>query len=205
MRTKTWATGERRASTMLEAPAVSERSGSAFTLIEVLVVVAIIGVLSLATTAIMIRPLHRARVREEARRLAATARLARATAVAECRRVRLEYNLDEHAYCLTIERRPVEMPGVFEEYARSEGAPHELGKGIRFLSVQTELGQADKEGVVYTTFFRSGAAEKTVIYLGDEDKTHTIVIRGSTGLVKTFDFEKEEITHDDLDLDEMDT
>jgi len=190
---------------MLEVRAVSRRKGSAFTLIEMLVIVAIIGVLSLATTAIMMRPLHRTRVREEARRLAATARLARATAAAECRRVRLEYNLDEHAYCLTIERRPVGMPGVFEEFARGGGAPHELGKGIQFVSVQTELGQADDEGLVYTTFFRSGAAEKTVIYLGDEDKVHTIVIRGSTGRVRTFDFEKEEITHDDLDLDEMDT
>lgn len=205
MRTKTWATGELRVCTMLEAPAPGRRNSSAFALVEVLVVVAIIGVLSLGTMAIMIRPIHRARLREEARRLAAMARFARATAVAECRRVRLEYNLDEHAYCLTIERRPVEMPGVFEEFGRSEGAPHNLGDGIRFVSVQTELGQADEEGLVTTTFFRSGAAEKTVIYVGDDEKTHTIVIRGSTGLVKTFDFETEEITHDDLDLDEMDT
>ncbi len=181
---------------------MSKRKGAAFTLIELLVVAAIIIILSGAIVLQFGRSLPSTRLRVETRRLAATARFARAIAVARCRKVRMEFDLDEGAYALFVEPEPVSEPGVFAPIGRPEGAPHELPEGVSFVGAQNELDGPFAGGYFTTTFWRDGSAEKTVLYLGVGDKVHTIVIQGSTGLVRTFDFEQDEIARDDLDLDE---
>jgi len=177
-------------------------SSRAFTLVELLVVLAIMGTVGMTIAIGLGRSLSLTRLRSDVQALAGTARLARSTAVSECRRVRIEYNLDDNAYRLVIERDPVAEPGVFADFGRADGAPRALDRDVSFISVQTESTLPRTEGMLFTTFFRDGTAEKTVMYLGAEDDVYTLVIRGSTGLVRVFDFEKEEIARDDLDLDE---
>ena len=182
-----WSTGRRR---------------GAFTLVELLVVVATIIILSGAVVVQFGRRLPSTRLRTETRRVAATAVFARAIAVARCRRVRMEFNLDENAYALFVEPEPVMEPGIFAPIGRPEGALHELPEGVSILGAQNELDEPVADGYFTTTFWRDGSAEKTVLYLGAGEDVHTVVIQGSTGLVRTFDFAQDEIAMDDLDLDE---
>ena len=174
----------------------------AVTLVELLVVLAIMGIVGLTATIGFGHSLSSNRLGAEARSLAAAARLARSTAVAERRRVRIEYVLEDNVYRLLIERDPVGEPGVFADFGRADGAARTLDGDVHFISIQTESTLPRTEGMLFTTFFRDGSAEKTVIYLGADDDVYTLVIRGSTGLVRIFDFEKEEIARDDVDLDE---
>ena len=182
---RTWSTGSR----------------AAFTLVELLVVVAVMGVVSLVIALSVGRSLPRARLRAEARRLASTVSLARTVAVTERRQVRIEIDLDAGVYGLVIERDPVQEPGVFAPIERPEGRPHKLADGVRFVRAQNEATDVLTSGSLSSTFWRDGSAEKTVIYLGAGEGVFTVVVHGTNGLVKTFGFEQEEIASDDLDLD----
>ena len=176
---------------------ISSAGRHAFTLVEMLVVAAIIVTATGLIVLQFSRSLGANRLRAEAGRLAATASFARQIAVAQRRRVKMEFNLDENAYALMIEPKPISEPGVFSPLEHAEGRRHDLAEGVRFITVQNETDDSDDTddsdngAILSTTFWRDGSAQKTVVYMGADDDVYTIVVRGSTGLVKVFDFEQE--------------
>ncbi|MEM6332665.1 MAG: GspH/FimT family pseudopilin [Planctomycetota bacterium] len=181
MKTPTSSTGERRGS--------AQRS--AFTLIELMVVIVVIGVLAAITVPRFSGSFERAALRSEAQSLADAMRYARSQAIIQRRVIRLAWLDDVH------DQRPGDQPGYRLEIQQTDplateafvalnhGAvkPHALAHSV-MLHRFAVAGDPDAKSML---FFPTGLSQAASIQLYAGSLRQAVSIDPYTGAVATVD------------------
>jgi type II secretion system protein H len=180
----------------------SSTGNDGFTLVELIVVVAIIAVLAGMTVPRLLGPVERMQLRVPARHLLAMARYARdyaATRGCECR---LEIDQAAGQYALRAASDP-NRPDEFTPLRTTEVKPGRLARSIRFgrirISSPGRHEQADAARCV--TFRPDGRCDAAIIEITDGRRTYSLVILPDTGRPKLVTGTVAEPPDERLDLD----
>lgn len=167
-----------------EVPSLGPAPG--FTLLELALVLFIVGLL--LTVAIPRLPdLTGARLQASARRFAALVRYVSGEAVFRSHVYRLHYDLDRHAYWVTVLAvSPEAAEFIGDESPLSR--PVHLPPAVRFAEVHVPAVGRVRTGQVYTHFYPHGYADPTVIHLRDHSaRVLTIIIPPLTGEARIYE------------------
>ncbi|MBB6429895.1 pilus assembly FimT family protein [Algisphaera agarilytica] len=164
----------------------------AFTLIEIMVAVAIIAVLSAMMLPSLMGSRDKATLRSETQRLYDTARYVQRMAVVKQRTLRLVMLPEdpEHdgrsSYHLELATTDLDEP---ETYSRVEGGavkPVVLPEGVKLLDVLRDVGEFEVfTGEIALSFYADGSADGAVIHIGDEQSVRSIIIEPMTGRIES--------------------
>lgn len=189
MRTRTSQTGER-----------------GFTLVELVVVVAIIAVLSGMAVTRMAGSWGSTSLRVGARDLALAARYARDYAATRRVRSRLVIAVSEGRYWVEAENRGTDRArSGFERLGTSVGRARTLGAGTKFGAVRVEpradAGAPGEPGRVTIVFEPTGEADAAAIVLTDGSRHWTLRVAPSSGRAELVEGEASQTVDDRKDLD----
>ena len=177
-----------------------------FTIVEILVVVAIISLLATVTVPRMYGGRSKTRLRGAARRLLVTAQYARDFAITRRCQCRLVFDSDKQRYSLFYQKDPQHDPNEFVPLGTGLGKPQGLGKSLSFarLRIAPRQGldpdQPPKE-VGYVTFEPTGQADAAVLEITDGTDVYSVQIAPYTGYAKLTEGTVSELPNDRLDLD----
>lgn len=167
-------------------------SSRAFTLIEIMVVVAIIAVLSAMMVPSLMGSYQKATLRSETQRLFDTARYVQRMAVVKQRTIRLVLVVEDpenegrSSYHLELATTDLDEP---ETYTRVNGGavkPVVLPEGLRLIDVQLSAGEYESVGgEIALRFFADGSADGAVILLGDDQRVRSIIVEPTTGRIES--------------------
>ena len=146
-----------------------------FTLIELSLVIFIVGLLLLVAVP-RLGSLGGVRLETSAKRLAALARYLHAEAALRSRVYRLNYDLDQRRYWVSVLAASAGSAEFVADTAMLT-RPVALPQSIRFAEVQVpQIGRVSS-GQVYTHFYPHGDTDPTIIHLqGREAESMTILI-----------------------------
>jgi Tfp pilus assembly protein FimT len=157
---------------------------AAFTLLELLLVVVIVGVTGAIVVPRLAGSFASVRTGKSAERVFAAAREAQGRAVLRGVRVRLALACDDGLFWIEEERQPLEAPGRWSELFGREGKPDRLEAGVRVADVRLNDGTA-ASGRVDIGFRPDGSADDARILLeNDAGDRRAVAIRGLTGRVR---------------------
>jgi len=145
-----------------------------FTLLELTVTLFIIGLLA-AVLVPRLGDLGGARLDAQARRLAALVRYLHGEAAFRSQVYRLNYDLDQHTYWVTVltaARESAEFLPDSSPLAR----PMQLPQNITFADVRVPSVGLVSTGRVYTHFYPQGYTDPTIIHLRDQHSRFVTVI-----------------------------
>lgn len=153
---------------------------SAFTLLELTIVIIIIGILSAFSIPIFRNSLTNLQLSNTARNLSCLMRYAQERSIVERINYQLNFDPQLSQFWLTKEQDPL-TPST---YARLSG---KMGR-VTFLPQKVKV-ETEKYLV---NFYPDGTIDKTIIYISDQ-KGHyfTITTQEQTGYVEFFDYKKE--------------
>lgn len=177
-----------------------------FTIVEILVVVAIISVLATVTVPRMYAGRSKSRLRGAARRLLVTAQYARDFATTRRCECRLIIDSDRQRYSMLYQKDPQHNPSEFTLLGTGLGKAQNLGKNLEFgkLRIAPRQGldpdQPPKE-VGYITFDPTGQADAAVLEITDGTNTYSLLIVPYTGYAKLTEGTVSELPNDRIDLD----
>jgi prepilin-type N-terminal cleavage/methylation domain-containing protein len=183
----------------------NQKPGRGFTLIEVLVVVAIIVVLAGLGGGLYVGTYRGLLVEKAARQLLLTARYARIAAIEHQRTYELQ--LDPEQGFLLATTQPNRTTGQTEQiivkdyYCR----PVEFEGDVKVEDLKLE-GPAgglldDVDQVKRITFLPNGSAQSAVIQIGDQKRHYTVAIVASTGRATLYRGQAEQVKNATIDLD----
>ncbi len=160
-----------------------------FTLLELMLVVVIMGIMVAASLPVFSGVFAGTRLRTATSSLASTINFAGRLAVTERLCCRVNCDLKEGSYWLTVEKDPVSSPGAYSKLEGHLGRVRLLPQGIKIKQFSTPRGVSG-DGEDYILVSPNGKMEKVLLYLGNEKgETYTISISKTFGRVKTFDYE----------------
>lgn len=163
----------------------------AFTLIEIMVVVAIIAVLSAMAVPSLMGSYRKAELADQTQQLYDAARYTQRMAVVKQRTLRLVLVLQdpEHdgrsSYHIELASTDLDEP---EAYTKANGGsvkPTVFPETLRLLDVKLGNGEAEWSDTLAVRFFADGSADGAVIQLGDDQRVRSIVIDAATGRVES--------------------
>jgi len=171
----------------------SSRRRRAFTLIELMVVVAILGLMLFVVLPNLDSMLPGARVGGAARTVASTFEFVRSQSVFSGKPYEVQFNLDENWYQVILPEeidnlRWNELPTMPSQY---------LPKGVKIRSIQFATGERKEDGVVKIRFSPFGQFDEFVLHVtekgqGRGDETlWTVHFNPLTGIAEFYDGEKE--------------
>lgn len=169
----------------------------AFSLLELILVLTIMGVLSAAVAPTMRRFLEAQRLPDAANILSSTIRYCRSTAIHGSVRTRLVFDTETGRIRLETESSPLEQPGHFEELPPPSPLQDILDRNVSEIQMKqmTSLGPRDVDRVEFfpdgSVIGPQGRITDTFIYLRgeDEQEVYTVAIIGITGQVLVMDYE----------------
>jgi len=179
-----------------------------FTLVELLLVVAIIAMIGSLGGGMYAGSYKRLQVEKAARQFLLTARYARIMAIEQSRPYELQLDAEEKGFAVTTtqwnqETGAGETVVVRDYYCK----PVKLEGDVEFeaVNIATLAGEqtADYERQQKITFLPNGSAESAVVQFGDGDTHYTVTIIASTGKASLHVGTAEEITTAVIDLDEQ--
>ncbi len=165
----------------------------AFTLLELMVVVVILGIMAAVAAPKMKRGLGGSGLKIEARTVAGALRDARRRAMAKGLSHRLNYDLDAGRLWLTVEEDPAGAPGEYFDLVGAFSKSHTVARGLRLAKVVTSRGEAE-EGEAFTETSPAGRIERSAVYVVDErsGRTYTVITMEAVGRVKVLEYAFEE-------------
>ena len=175
-----------------------------FTLVELIVVVAVVSVLAGMIAPRIYGRRGSARLRESSRRFLATARYARDFAATRRSKCRLTIDTKEQGYTLTRQKDAEHNPNEFVPLEASLARPQRLPDGLRFGSLRIEPGPGMTEHGTghYIDFDPTGRADAAVIEITDGPGVYSVLVMSCTGRAKLVEGLVQELPNDRLDLDE---
>jgi len=182
------------------------RASRGFTLVELLLVVAIIAMIGSLGGGMYVGSYKRLVVEKAARQFLLTAKYARVTAIEQAQPYELLLNVAEKGFAVTTTQWNQET-GVGETVVVRNYycKPVELEGDVEFeaVNIATLAGEetTDTESQQKITFLPNGSAESAVIQFGDGDTHYTVAIIASTGKASLHEGMAEEIETAVVDLD----
>ena len=179
-------------------------AADAFTLVEVMVVVALMAALATMIAPRLGSATGARQVREAARRLATTARYARDYALTRRCRCRLALAADGTGYALMRSGGEAGGEGDFIPLRRGPCRRESFEGGVRLGRLRVEpvrARQMQMETPHAITFDELGQADAAVVELTDGRCTYAVVVTAFTGKVRVVDRPVTEIPNDRVDLD----
>ena len=164
---------------------------AAFTLIEIMVVVAIIAVLSAMAVPSLMGSYRKAELADHTRQLYDAAQYVQRMAVVRQRTLRLVLvpSDPEHdgrsSYRIELASTDLDAP---EAYVKANGGsvkPTVLPETLWLLDVKLDNGEAAWDDTLAVRFFADGSADGAVIQLGDDRRVRSIVIEPATGRIES--------------------
>lgn len=167
------------------------RKPRAFTLIEIMVVVAIIAVLSAMVVPSLMGSYDKSTLQSESQRLFDTARYVQRMAVVKQRTIRLVLVPEdpEHdgrsSFHLELATTDLDEP---ETYSRVNGGavkPVVLPEKVRLVDVQLNAGEFESAtDEIALRFFPDGSSDGAVILIGDDQRVRSVIVEPTTGRVE---------------------
>lgn len=175
-----------------------------FTLVELGVVVAIIGLMTYTVSASFDSLVPGERLNTSVRKLSTVIREARSEAFARNAEFLLEYDLDEHRFRLItpfVAGGGLFLPGIHREEDRFMGVWHPLRQGVEFGSIVL-AGEVYDSGSVIVNFDSSGSASDHWVLLTQPQYNNlfTVEVLALTGLIRLHDGAYERPLPDDSDF-----
>lgn len=183
---------------------------AAFTLLEVILAMALLVLLAGMTVASLWSTLESVRTKEQATRIASLLRAARADAANTGKRLRLSFDAETTQPIVSIERDGLAEPGVFEPHHAWWVKLAHLEDGIRVaecvLTGASDFreftaavpGQQGNEqaGMAEVTFYPDGSSDSARIVLASDDEDRPwyveITLNGVDGSIHTRQFDPDE-------------
>ena len=176
-----------------------------FTLVELIVVVAIVAVLAGMIAPRMFGAGSSARLKQSARRLLATAKYARDYAATRRCKCRLVIDPEKQQYRLLRQKDPEHEPNEFVGLDTSLGKTEGLGEGLRFgrIRIEPRQGRDEKNQEANCISFEpAGQADTAAIEVTDGEQTYSLLVMGHTGYARLEEGESDKLPNDRMDLDE---
>jgi prepilin-type N-terminal cleavage/methylation domain-containing protein len=184
-------------------------AGRGFTMIEMMMVVALMALLAGIGGGLYKGTMEGMLVKKAARDFYLAARYARMLAVESQRPCRIEMDRANNSFAVVSEQineqtGEVETLAVKNYYAKTV----KFADGIRFEDVQIFSNDSDgeaspEEQIQSILFFPNGTVQASVIQIGDGKTHYTAGIYPSTGRVKIYFGQAENIESQVIDLDQM--
>ena len=175
------------------APGRDDRSTRAFTLLELIVVLALIVILTGVIVPRMGRSVGHRELSEAAGRFAHTARTVRVLAVAQGRTCALEIDLDRGVYGVVIQpgERPAaapaatfsDRPGQWQAVQMSWLKAQRWPKTVSVDSYRTPDGATAAGGTQYLKFFPDGTSSGVALRLTCRDDAYRVIVHPHSGRV----------------------
>ena len=177
---------------------------SGFTLVELLMVVAIITLIGSLSGGLYVKSYQKMLVEKAARQFLLTARYARIVAIEKQRPYELEIDAQEQAFALTTtqwneETGQSEKIIVRNYYCR----PVKLAEGVTFENVQMTDGTDEPEEGLRIVFKPNGSAESAMIQIGDGNHHYTVSTAAATGKAVLYAGPMTESKPASIDLDTL--
>ncbi|MBC8218463.1 MAG: prepilin-type N-terminal cleavage/methylation domain-containing protein [Planctomycetes bacterium] len=166
----------------------SARCRCAFTLVELLVVVAIIAVVGSAGIGLYAGTSQRLKLKKTARDFLLTAKYARIMAIEKQREYKIQIDNENGGFALAT----TEWSGASEQFEQTVVndyycKPVQFEGAIKFEDIRispTGAQESDEEEEQAITFSPDGSAQTVVVQIGDGRKHYTISISAATGKAK---------------------
>jgi len=160
-----------------------------FTLIELSVVIALMGIILLITYPRFENSLFASNIKQASRRLSAAVRYAQSQAAYKRKICRIYFNLDRNVYWLSIQ-------GDDDDFVIDTsflGQEKKLPDGVFFEDVISPRDGKVTEGQTFTQFLPKGLVDRSQIHLRDEaGRIFTLIIQPLTAEIRFFDTYVEE-------------
>jgi prepilin-type N-terminal cleavage/methylation domain-containing protein len=184
---------------------INQKLPQGFTLIEVLVVVAIMVVLGGLGGGLYAGTYHRLLVEKAARQLLLTAKYARIAAIEHQQTYELQLD-PEKGFMLTTTQQN-ETTGQTEQiYVKNDCCrPVRFEGDVKIEDVKMDGSAAgaldDVEPVKKIAFLPNGSAQSAVIQIGDQKRHYTVAIVASTGRATIYAGPADQVKNATIDLD----
>lgn len=151
--------------------------GVCFTIIELLVVVAILGIAAGAIIPRMGRSLEHRDISEAGARFVHTARVASELAAAQQREFAIRIDLDRGRYEVAVQGEGGQMQTVRASYIKAGG----FGTTTKIEGLKTPDGAMRTTGIAKVTFFPDGRCSGASLQLLCDERRYIIVIHSHNG------------------------
>ena len=183
-----------------------KKAGSGFTIVELLLVAAIIALLAGAVGGIYLGTYKRTLVEREARGILLTAKYARVRAIERRTPCKLLLDRKKNGYCVVTRgfnagTNETEKMVVSNEYTR----PKEFGGDVKFEGIKimpafgSDMGEMENEDVI--VFRADGTADTAVLQIGDGKNHYAVYVSAATGKARMQPGEATEAPIGIIDLD----
>lgn len=176
---------EQRGLRMILPPGRNEVRG--FTLIELVVVALILSLTLLFAWPDLVRVYEDESLRTASRGIASTLSYAHQRAIIEGLNLRVNFDLDEGRYWLSLEENRGASPGFYRRIQSSFLHQMSLPRGVRIKDITTLRGKVTS-GVEYISFSMLGTIDTFIHLVGGKGKIWTIRLK-RTGRVRIYEGE----------------
>jgi prepilin-type N-terminal cleavage/methylation domain-containing protein len=176
----------------------------AFTLVEILIVIALIALLAGVGGGIYIGTYDNMAVRKAARDFCLAAKYARILAIEHQRFCRIEIDAEENRYGIVIEEFDEKVDRTVQAVVQDAYfRPVQLDEDIEFeeLQIMQEGIESEPSEEDEIIFRPDGTARAARVQIGDGENHYTVSISAATGKAVVYEGTSEKVEKDTIDLD----
>lgn len=166
------------------------RRRSGFTLLELILVVAILGIMVGVVAIRMDSMVPKYRLRGAAREVGANLKLAKSRAASTGRNVYVAFDVSEGKHWLLVAFPKLERDGTPKEpveFEYQEIFKRALPSGVKFVDVLLSPDQKVEQGKAMVRVSPFGLSNHVVVNLRGEDKPMAVRMNGLTGMIAYFE------------------